>query len=261
MSPILAGSLMPQPGPVLRRTDALAAFVLVASVPCASLGCRAPDPPPPSPADTLPLSRAPAGDVEVTVKKVIDGDTIRVTGVGRGSELVRLIGIDAPETGEGRTVRECYGREAERWLAEQLPRGSRLRLVFDVEQRDRYGRLLAHVYRSDGTLLKTDGVDHADDHFFPRDQDIAWDIAGFCAEFRANPQHQSEVADAVARAVKDRHLPRRMPFYAIAYRAYQLGYAQLAAIALGRGPDSRGFQRRARRFREELKRLLGDRSG
>jgi hypothetical protein len=124
------------------------------------------------------------------------------------------------------------------------------------------GRMMPHEWLlSDGTLLKTDGVDHADDHFFPRDQDIAWDIAGFCAEFRANPQHQSEVADAVARAVKDRHLPRRMPFYAIAYRAYQLGYAQLAAIALGRGPDSRGFQRRARRFREELKRLLGDRSG
>jgi micrococcal nuclease len=96
--------------------------------------------------------------VDVTVRKVIDGDTIRVTGLPTGTELVRLIGIDAPETGEGHTARECFGREARRWLADQVPRGSRLRLVLDIEQRDRYGRLLAYAYRSDGTFLNAELV-------------------------------------------------------------------------------------------------------
>ena len=122
-------------------------------------GCRGPDQPARAvkstapPAQSLLQAEPEHQAIEVTVKKVIDGDTIRVTGVGRGTELVRLIGIDAPETGEGRTVRECFGREAERWLADQVPRGSRLRLVFDMEQRDSYGRLLAYAYRADGTFL------------------------------------------------------------------------------------------------------------
>jgi micrococcal nuclease len=91
--------------------------------------------------------------LEVTVKDVVDGDTLRVTGLRKGTGLVRLIGIDAPETGEGRTTRECFGPEAWRWLVEQVPRGSRVRLVFDEGERDRFGRVLAYVYRADGTFL------------------------------------------------------------------------------------------------------------
>jgi micrococcal nuclease len=89
----------------------------------------------------------------VTVKRVVDGDTLLVTGLDPGAVLVRLIGIDAPETGDGRTVRECFGPEARSWLGAHAPRGSRVRLVFDVGARDRFGRRLAYVYRDDGALL------------------------------------------------------------------------------------------------------------
>ena len=91
--------------------------------------------------------------LEVTVKRVIDGDTVLVSGLPAGNGLVRLTGVDAPETGDGRTKRECFGAEARRWLAEQAPPGARLGLVFDVGQRDRFGRVLAYVYRADGTFL------------------------------------------------------------------------------------------------------------
>ncbi len=91
--------------------------------------------------------------LEVTVKRVIDGDTVLVSGLPTGTGLVRLTGIDAPETGEGRTTRECFGPEARRWLVEHVPRGSRVSLVFDVGERDRFGRVLAYVYRADGTFL------------------------------------------------------------------------------------------------------------
>jgi micrococcal nuclease len=100
-----------------------------------------------------PSCSATGATVEVTVKKVIDGDTIRVTGLPTGSELVRLIGIDAPETGEGYTARECFGREARQWLSARVPRGSRLRQAFDVEKRDRYGRVLAYAYGPSGGFL------------------------------------------------------------------------------------------------------------
>ena len=120
------------------------------------------------------------------------------------------------------------------------------------------GRLMPHEWlRSAEGLFKTDAVDHADDHFFPRDQDIAWDVAGFCAEFRLNRQEEAEIAQAVAHATGDRRLPLRMRFYAVAYRAYQLGYAQQAAMALGHAPDAERFRRRGRRLRDELRTLLG----
>ena len=90
---------------------------------------------------------------EVVVKRVIDGDTVLVSGLPEGTALVRLIGVNAPETGAGRTTRECFGLEAARWLEGQAPRGSRLSLAFDLGPRDRFGRRLAYVYRADGAFL------------------------------------------------------------------------------------------------------------
>ena len=93
----------------------------------------------------------------MTVKKVIDGDTLLVTGLP-GTELVRLIGINAAETGKGRTIRECFGAESARWLEEPTPPGTPLRLEFDVGERDRFGRLLAYAYRAKGTFVNADLV-------------------------------------------------------------------------------------------------------
>lgn len=136
----------------MRLSSALLLVVLAA---CAPQDVPA-SPPPAASAAAGPSPRAtpkPAPGVEVTVEKVIDGDTVLARGLPKGTELVRLIGVNAPETGKGRTVRECFGLEAARWLSDQVPRGSRLRLSFDVGQRDRFGRLLAYAYRPDGTFL------------------------------------------------------------------------------------------------------------
>ena len=78
--------------------------------------------------------------------KVTDGDTIRVSGIGP----VRLIGIDTPEVyGEA----ECFGREASAFAESLLPLGTRVRYRVGVEDRDRYGRLLAYVWLPDGRML------------------------------------------------------------------------------------------------------------
>jgi micrococcal nuclease len=123
-------------------------------------GCGAADPPAPAPIPLTPVgSVSPRGAdadgsrLAVTVKTVIDGDTLMVTGLPEGTALVRLIGINAPETGNGRTIRECFGREAARWLEGQLPRGSRVSLAYDVGARDRFGRRLAYVYGAEGAFL------------------------------------------------------------------------------------------------------------
>jgi micrococcal nuclease len=76
------------------------------------------------------------------VDHVTDGDTI----VLRGGERVRLVQIDAPEV-EG--AKECYGAQAAAATKALLPRGTRVRVVTDpaLDQHDRYGRVLAYVWK------------------------------------------------------------------------------------------------------------------
>ena len=80
------------------------------------------------------------------IERVVDGDTV-VVDLASGEETVRLIGIDTPESVDPRQPVECFGKEASARTAELLPAGTRVRLVRDVEPRDRYDRLLAYVYR------------------------------------------------------------------------------------------------------------------
>jgi micrococcal nuclease len=58
---------------------------------------------------------------------------------------VRLIGVDTPETVKPDTPVQCFGERASHFTKRQLT-GRRVRLVFGVERRDVYGRLLAYVY-------------------------------------------------------------------------------------------------------------------
>ena len=79
------------------------------------------------------------------VRRVIDGDTIELT----SGALVRYIGIDAPEVrrregGRWRMDPDPYGLEAMD-ANRRLVEGKIVRLEYDLEKRDRYGRLLAYV--------------------------------------------------------------------------------------------------------------------
>lgn len=85
-----------------------------------------------------------AGCEGVEVVEVVDGDTIKVR-LGGEVETVRYIGMDTPETVHPIRGVEPYGIEASE-QNRQLVAGRRVRLEFDVEKRDRYGRLLAYVY-------------------------------------------------------------------------------------------------------------------
>jgi micrococcal nuclease len=86
------------------------------------------------------------------VVRVVDGDTIRVS-IGGRTERVRYIGVDTPESVKPGTPVQCYAKRAAA-ANEALVAGRTVRLVGDVEHRDRYGRLLAYVYREpDGAFV------------------------------------------------------------------------------------------------------------
>ncbi len=96
---------------------------------------------------------------ECTVQRVIDGDTFVCS-----REKVRLIGVDTPESklnrraykqrsfGDVNTVIRL-GKLAKKFTETLIPPGTIVKLEFDVQKRDKYGRLLAYVWLPDGRML------------------------------------------------------------------------------------------------------------
>ena len=79
------------------------------------------------------------------VVRVVDGDTIHVQ-VGGTRETVRYIGVDTPESVKPGAPVQCFAKRASAFN-HRFVDGEQVRLVLDAEPRDRYGRLLAYVYR------------------------------------------------------------------------------------------------------------------
>lgn len=107
-----------------------------------------------TPAPTRPaatISSAPGMAARVT--RVVDGDTLKAQVAGR-IETVRVIGLDTPESVKPGTPIECFALRATAEAKRRLPVGAAILLEPDPTQatRDRYGRLLAHVWLADGTL-------------------------------------------------------------------------------------------------------------
>jgi micrococcal nuclease len=125
---------------------------------CAAAPARAADAPGTAPA-AVSGSRA--------VRRVTDGDTL----VLEDGEKVRLIGIDTPElhdpsrnagsearAGLSARLVDDYSVRAREFLTETL-RGRRVRLEYDRERTDRFGRTLAYAYREpDGLFLNAEMV-------------------------------------------------------------------------------------------------------
>jgi micrococcal nuclease len=78
------------------------------------------------------------------VVRAVDGDTIEAR-IGKRLEDVRYIGVDTPETVKPDTPVQCFGPRASRFN-HRLVEHRWVRLVFGVERRDVYDRLLAYVH-------------------------------------------------------------------------------------------------------------------
>ena len=115
------------------------------------------------PAAAQPREAARELSREYVVERVVDGDTIIVSGIGR----IRLIGVDTPETVDPRRPVEFFGREASAFTKRMLD-GQRVRLEYDWERTDKYGRTLAYVRLLDGTLLNAAIIRQGYGHAYTR---------------------------------------------------------------------------------------------
>lgn len=80
--------------------------------------------------------------------RVIDGDTAVLEGGAR----VRFLGIDAPEMASDGRPAEPFAQQSKDYVV-GLIQGKTVRLEYDRERYDRYGRLLAYLYLPDGALV------------------------------------------------------------------------------------------------------------
>jgi micrococcal nuclease len=112
---------------------------------------------PPSKPPSLPTA---------TITRVVDGDTVLLRFPGGHQERTRLIGIDTPEVSDGagleRDVKrygrdearvQALGQQASALTRRLLPRGTRVEVEHDVQDRDRHGRLLAYLWTPDAGLV------------------------------------------------------------------------------------------------------------
>lgn len=81
------------------------------------------------------------------VVSIHDGDTVTLDINGR-EEKIRLIGMDAPELGQ-----RPWGQRAKKHLDEFLSKDQSVTLEYDIEKRDRYGRLLAYLWTKNKTMI------------------------------------------------------------------------------------------------------------
>jgi len=118
----------------VRRRGRLGSFVLLALA--ATVVLR--------PWEHLPGHEAGPPGAWAYVVRAVDGDTIEVRLDGH-LEDVRYIGVDTPETVKPDTPVQCFGPQASEF-DHGLVEHRRVWLVFGVERRDVYGRLLSYVY-------------------------------------------------------------------------------------------------------------------
>ena len=108
-----------------------------------------------------------SGDPAFPVQKVIDGDTVEIQYNGELTS-VRLIGIDTPETVHPTKPAGAFGKEASAFTRNLLL-GESVYLRFDREMRDKYGRLLAYLYRApDGLFVNLEIVRQGYGHAYTR---------------------------------------------------------------------------------------------
>jgi len=89
-------------------------------------------------------------DETTTIKYIHDGDTLHL----KDGRKVRLIGINTPEVAHGDRSAEHYSAEAKNALKTLFRKSKRISLIYGKEKQDRYDRMLAHAFTTDGDNIQ-----------------------------------------------------------------------------------------------------------
>jgi hypothetical protein len=100
------------------------------------------------------------------------------------------------------------------------------------------------------SFLKTDAIDHGDNHFFPGPCDIAWDLAGIVIEWQLQALDTEYLLHAFQHHSGD-DIRSRLPGYLLAYAIFRTGFCKMA-LQVAQGSDEEPRLRSAyNRYRRE----------
>ncbi len=143
------------------------------------------------------------------------------------------------------------------WVRKVSGLGKKVHSIRDREAVGVDGRMMPHEWiRTSEGFLKTDGIDHYDDQFFPSCQDIAWDLAASCIEFQLTKSERDFLIEKYISLSGDRGVLRSVPFYFLAYLAFRMGVATFWMNDLANSPDGEKFRRLNSYYRFRLKEEL-----
>jgi hypothetical protein len=97
------------------------------------------------------------------------------------------------------------------------------------------GRMQPHEWLLGDVLLKTDSVDHGDNHFFPGPCDIAWDLAGAATEWQMPAEAIRHFLERF-RQFSGIDVSQQLPLYLLAYAVFRLGFCKMA-VSTSTGDD------------------------
>lgn len=118
------------------------------------------------------------------------------------------------------------------------------------------GKMHPHewVRGADGRVLKTDGVNHGDDHFFPGPTDIAWDLTGAMVEWEMTESAAEAFLEEYRRMSGD-DASDRVAGWKSAYTLFRLGYSKMAAEAMAGSAEETRLRRDVERYRAATRSL------
>jgi hypothetical protein len=123
------------------------------------------------------------------------------------------------------------------------------------------GRMQPHEWVSTGpdNFIKTDAIDHGDNHFFPGPCDIAWDLAGIAMEWQLRPSVVRRLLQEFARQSGVDIAPR-LPAYLLAYAVFRMSFCRMARDSVRGSAEQPRLAAAYRRYRNEVAGLLATQS-
>lgn len=201
--------------------------------------------------DAAPVDRA-AGDVVDFAARYLGARARLLPTAGSGASVEEL--FDMAHFNIGQALGGAAAAAFARRHPDRTALAARVRTVATDNRCDPHEWLRS----PDGRLWKADALDHDAAHDLVGAQDLAWDAAGFLAEFDPGRDRATRfLADleaAAGRAID----PGLLAFLQPCYLAFRLGAAQMSADSLGGWPQEQARNRAAvARYAAGIADLLG----
>jgi len=95
----------------------------------------------------------------VTITRIVDGDTFYGISSKRGVEIkYRPIGMNTPEIARYGKPAQPFAQEATDYMKSLIKKGDKIRVTYDVQTVDKYGRDLVYAYTMTGLFINADLV-------------------------------------------------------------------------------------------------------